>query len=58
MVEKHAELTDEHESLAADNTVVVDVDDIVDTINMKRSIVLEKLIVFALNKTIKHLHLM
>ena len=56
MVEKHAELTDEHESLAADNTVVDD--DIVDTINMKRSIVLEKLIVFALNKTIKHLHLM
>ena len=51
MVEKHAELTDEHESLAAD-------DDIVDTINMKRSIVLEKLIVFALNQTIKHLHLM
>ena len=52
MVEKHAELTDEHESLAAA------ADTVVDTINMKRSIVLEKLIVFALNKTIKHLHLM
>ena len=52
MVEKHAELTDEHESLAAAE------DTVVDTINMKRSIVLEKLIVFAWNKTIIHLQIM